>query len=226
MGYVPGYGDIADKYRHQPGMKNYPFKKSILVSALWHLTVFSLFSFSSGDRLSRLNYPDISSFGRILDNYGFTGAANPNAQDIRKFFFSKANTVSLDKNRRAPSLSSYYLKPQVALTFSGYKSVMPAAPASIRLPKKESVVMFYPQLPYHFLIYFKDRQAVHIELAFNIISHARTNSIIIKRKISSGNLEADLLTMRYLSHYLFIQQMGFPANTWQSVKIELSPKND
>jgi len=209
-------------------MKNYIFKKSILISALWHLTVFSLFSFSSGGRLPSLNYPAVSFFGRILGNYGLINTPNINTYDIKKFFFSKANTVFLDRNRQAPSISSYYLKPQVTLALSEYKKVTLQAVSSsfIRLPKKESVVMFYPQLPYHFLLYFKDRQTVHIELMFNIVSNTRTSSIAIKRKISSGNLEADLLTMRYLSHYLFIQQMGLPANTWQSVKIELSPKND
>ncbi|MGE5197021.1 MAG: hypothetical protein ACM3IL_00745, partial [Deltaproteobacteria bacterium] len=76
------------------------------------------------------------------------------------------------------------------------------------------------------LLYFKDRQAAHIELMFNVLPDGKSNSMDIKRKISSGNLEVDLLTMRYLSHYLFIQQAGFPANKWQTVKIELSPKND
>ncbi len=209
-------------------MKSSVFKKSILISALWHLTVFSLFSFSSGDRLHKLNYPGISFFGRILGNYGLISTPRLNTSDIKKFFSSKANTVFLDRNRQSPSPPSYYLKPQVALAFSQYKKVtLPAFSSSpVRLAKKESVVMFYPQLPYHFLLYFKDRQAVHIELMFNIISNTKTSSIVIKRKISSGNLEADLLTMRYLSHYLFIQQTGLPANTWQSVKIELSPKND
>jgi hypothetical protein len=208
-------------------MKSSVFKKSIIISTLWHLTVFSLFSFSSGDRLPRLNYPVVSFFGRILGNYGLISTPSINTRDIKKIFFSKANTVFLDRNRQTPSISSYYLKPQVALALSEYKKVTLLASSSsfIRLAKKESVVMFYPQLPYHFLLYFKDRQAVHIELMFNIISNTRTSSIVIKRKISSGNLEADLLTIRYLSRYLFIQQMGFPSNTWQSVKIELSPKN-
>jgi hypothetical protein len=206
-------------------MINAGFKKSILISALWHFTVFSLFSFSSGNRLPRLGYPPVSFFGGVFGNYALT--ATLSTSGIKKFF-SKANTIFLDRNRQPPQVSGHYLKPQVNPVFSEHKKVKPeqASPALIRLAKKESVVMFYPQLPYHFLLYFKDRQTVHIELAFNIISNGQTNSIVLKRKISSGNLEADLLTMRYLSHYLFIQQAGLPVNTWQSVKIELSPKND
>jgi len=49
---------------------------------------------------------------------------------------------------------------------------------------------------------------------------------VIKRKISSGNLEVDLLTMRYIGHYLFIQQKRFTPNNWQTVKIDLSEKEN
>jgi len=49
--------------------------------------------------------------------------------------------------------------------------------------------------------------------------------ISLRRKISSGNLEADLLSMRYIGHYLFIQQEGFASNVWQTVKIEFSPRS-
>lgn len=209
-------------------MRSQIFKKSIIISTLCHLTVFSLFSFSSGDRLPKINYSGVYFFGGILGNNGLIDTQNLNIADIKKFFLNKANTVFLDKNRQHLTVSSYYQKPQVSLAFNEYKQAAPlnTSPSFTKLPKKESVVIFYPQLPYHFLLYFKDRQAVHIELMFNIISNVKTNSIIIKRKISSGNLEADLLTARYLSHYLFIQQMGLPTNNWQSVKIELSPKND
>jgi hypothetical protein len=86
--------------------------------------------------------------------------------------------------------------------------------------------MFYPRLPYHFALYFKDRQTVHIELMFQVISGAQRNSILVKRRVSSGNLEADLLSMRYISRYLFIQQRGFAPNKWQTVKIDLSTAND
>ena len=209
-------------------MRSSIFKKSIIISTLWHLTVFSLFSFSSGDRLPKINYSGVYFFGGILSNYGLVNTQNLTVPDIKKLFFNKTNTVFLDKNRQHLTVSSYYQKPQVNLAFNEYKNTVLSntSLSFIKLPKKESVVIFYPQLPYHFLLYFKDRQAVHIELVFDIISNTKTNSIIVKRKISSGNLEADLLTMRYLSHYLFIQQMGLPTNNWQSVKIELSPKND
>lgn len=209
-------------------MRDSVFKKSILISTFCHFTVFGLFSFSSGTRLSQLNYPPVSFFGGILGNYAFTAGARPDTLDTKKAFFNRVNAVPLGRDSQAPSVGAYYLKPPVNLAFRENKetALRRAVPAFSGLPKKESVVMFYPQLPYHFLLYFKDRQTVHIELAFNIISNTNATSIEIKRKISSGNLEADLLAIRYLSHYLFVQQTGLPLNTWQSVKIELSPKND
>lgn len=227
MGHVPRPGDSPDKYRHQPGMIKSFLKKSIAVSAFCHLTVFSLFSFSFGERLVRADYPDVSFFGRILGNYGLISMPAVDTGGIKKSFFVKSNTFFLDSNRKTPAVSSYYLKPQADPVFSEHKKtmLMSVTAGFGGLPKRDSVVMFYPQLPFHFLLYFKDRQTVHIELVFNIISDTETSHIAIKRKISSGNLEADLLTMRYLSHYLFIQQAGLPSNTWQSVKIELSPKN-
>jgi hypothetical protein len=59
---------------------------------------------------------------------------------------------------------------------------------------------------------------------FKVDSSGGRNSLEIKRKISSGNLEVDLLSMRYLSPYLFIQQNRFTPNNWQTVKIDLSPQ--
>ena len=86
--------------------------------------------------------------------------------------------------------------------------------------------MFYPSFPEHLLLYFTDRQTVHIELQYNVSSNDPASTVWLKRKISSGNLEADLLAMRYLSHYLFIQRARLPTDSWQTVKIELSPKHD
>jgi hypothetical protein len=104
---------------------------------------------------------------------------------------------------------------------------MPGFPALAAAGEKPpqgaaSVLTFHPLLPYGLQLYFKDREAVHIELEFNIVSENGKDYIVVKRKISSGNLDADLLCSRYISHYLFIQRLGFAANKWQSVKIDLS----
>lgn len=82
-------------------------------------------------------------------------------------------------------------------------------------------IMFYPQMPYHFLLYFKDRQIAHVEIAFYISPKGRV--IGIKRKISSGNPEVDLLIMRNLAHFLNLCKSNFALGSWKTVKIDLSP---
>jgi hypothetical protein len=82
--------------------------------------------------------------------------------------------------------------------------------------------MLHPLLPYQFELFFKDRQVAHIELEFCLLNNNGKNSVVVRRKISSGNLEADLLSSRFMNHYLFIQQNRFPSDIWQSIKIQLS----
>jgi hypothetical protein len=202
-------------------------KKALLISFVGHLMGFTLFSLSFGRRMPPGNYSDVSFQGAILNSYDLISANTLHISKIKDIFFRKPDTSLLgNKNITYPAISDYYFKPQAALaqreekTSFMAKQELKAPPA----PKKESVIMFYPPLPYHFALYFKDRQAVHMEIMFNITSLGDTNSIEIKRKISSGNLEADLLSMRYLNPYLFIQQKRFAPNSWHTVKIDLSPK--
>ena len=213
------------------------FKKTIVISLLWHLAFLSAFRVSSGTHFPPAQHNGIFFWGSLLSRYDVLHGQAPihscrrqdtGLSDKAGCMIGLGATSVLDKNRPVIPVTTYALKPLAQLSFSGDKQVwrQDARTASSALPKKKSVVMFYPHLPYHFLLYFKDRQTVHIELAFIVAATGQNNTIAIKRKISSGNLEADLLTARYLSHYLFIQQMSFPTNTWQTVKIELSPKND
>jgi hypothetical protein len=122
------------------------------------------------------------------------------------------------------ALPGYCIKPRAELAFNINKADFveyKATAVPVAVPQ-ESVIMFHPLLPYQLQLYFKDRQSVHIELMFNILTSGERNSILVKRKISSGNLEADLLSKRYIEHYLFIQQARFSPDTWQTVKIDLS----
>jgi len=204
------------------------FKKTILFSILGHLAAFGIFSFSLGPESPRLNYAPVSFWGRILpgseliskDFYAIRAA---------KPFLARAPVLGPDKTDKIqPALADCYFKPPVVLGINDEKIAFrqEIAPLTALQKRKEQAIMFHPVLPYHFLLFFNDRQAVHIELMFNIISHGEMNSIVVKRKISSGNLEADLLSMRYISRYLFIEQARFMANNWQTVKIDLSAKND
>jgi hypothetical protein len=126
--------------------------------------------------------------------------------------------------RSEPVLSDYYVKPAVTVSFSAERQPVKAVSIQATVSqRKDSVLLLHPLLPYQFDLYFKDRQAVYIELEFAITQANDRNFVSLRRKISSGNLEADLLSMRYIGHYLFIQQARFTPATWQKVKIEFSP---
>ncbi len=199
------------------------FRNTVVFSLLGHLTVFSLFSFSFGQRMPAANYAPVVFWGAILRSSDLV------SRQQARLKLASPDTRLLDKVvKESPAVSNAYIKPAAALAFNTEKIpfIQKTSLAPFTGRRKEPVIMFYPHLPYHFLLYFQDRQAVHIEIMFNVLSREKANAVIIKRKISSGNLEADLFTLRYIGHYLFIQQSGFPKDNWQTVKIDLSTKND
>jgi len=212
-------------------MSSSVLKKAICFSLLGHITVFSIFNLSFGNKIPRLNYAAVSFWGPVLLNSELT-INKPifRGKSAKEEYKRRADIVLLANSKiDFPQLTRHYFKPSLA--FPSIRDKVPyvgqslpqAVPLGIR---RDLSITLYPNLPYNFLLYFKDRQVVHIELMFNIVSDSNKNTIAIKRKISSGNLEADLLSMRYMNHYLFVQQSRFIPNKWQTVKIELSPKND
>lgn len=205
------------------------FRNTMFISILGHVTVFSLFAFSFGNIMPKSNFAHVYSFGTILGKYDLIPCSPTVTTNVKRDFKTGFKTTPINNPKEEyPLVSEYYLKPQVRLSINEEKLAVTQklAQAPFIKKRKEQVIVFHPHLPYHFLLFFKDRQAVHIELMFNIETSGGTNSISIKRKISSGNLEADLLSMRYISHYLFLQQTRFTADNWQTVKIDLSTKND
>jgi hypothetical protein len=188
--------------------------------------LFNLFSFSFGKMMLKTEYAPLTFLGQILPQYELS----PPQNNIRKFvrkFIAKPNTSVLDKlNHESQEAFTYNIKPASTIAFDSEKPVLlyKVTPELIAPERKEPSIMFHPLLPYQLQLYFKDRQVVHIELEFNIIPRGQKNAILIKRRVSSGNLEADLLSARYISRYLFIQQARFLPNNWQTVKIDLSTK--
>jgi len=209
-------------------MTNSFLKQTIFISLLGHITIFSLFNFSFGPKIPEGGFTNISFRGAILRVSDLANTWNFR-QGYKTADIKSPETLILDKIDRESFLEVRdYIKPAVTLAIAEDKAVF-AKELNLRLPvaiRKEPTIMFYPKLPYNFALYFKDRQIAHIELEFEIVSTSRRNSILIKRKVSSGNLEADLLSMRYINHYLSIQQAAFPPDTWQTVKIDLSTLND
>lgn len=220
-------------------MTSVNFRKTLLFSLLGHLTVFSLFSFSFGSRLPMSNYGSVSFWGGVLKSYDFIspqpliGLKRVFSYPVRlgDNFLKKPRAVAQEKTAEAYSLMpNYYSKPPVNLASAEDKIIFSQKAPILFAPalKKRPSVMLHPALPYYFTLYFKDRQKVHIELMFNFIPGREKagGPVVIKRKISSGNLEVDLLAMRYMRHYLFIEQSQFAPDKWQTVKIEFSPRND
>lgn len=226
---MPGFRYNPDKYRNKSGMTNSFFMQAIFISFLGHITLFSMFSLSFGPKIPEVNFSRVYFWGAIFRSADLMNNRNFDIGYKTGRLTGKSEITVLNKINRENLLASRdYLKPPVSLTFNQEKIAFrrESMPISFMSASKESAIMFYPRLPYHFALYFKDRQTVHIELAFAVISGDKRNSILVKRKISSGNLEADLLSMRYISRYLFMQQRGFVPNKWQTVKIDLSTAND
>lgn len=210
-------------------MTNSIFKQTIFISILGHITLFTMFSFSFGPKIPPLNFTQIYFRGAILRGADLMGVQKFNGRHKTGVMARKSEALVLDKISREPFQGfNDYSKPPLTPAFDKEKIVFveKAMPGLLVSGRKEPAIMFYPPLPYHFVLYFKDRQVAHIELMFEVISTGRKNSIFIKRKVSSGNLEADLLSMRYIGHYLFIQQAAFAPNNWQTVKIDLSALDD
>lgn len=115
-----------------------------------------------------------------------------------------------------------WIKPAALISAVAAKSI-PAGSELVSKPVyRDPVLILHPSLPAQLELYFKDRQEVHIELLFNISPDDQGGSLELKRRVSSGNLQADLLSKRYLSHYLFIQRARFAPGQWLPVKIDLS----
>ena len=210
-------------------MINSYFKKIVIISFCGHLIFFSLFSLTFSSKFYGFSGMQINFWGSCLNNWETAVIKQTAAIEryISPLKVSEKLFQAKPHEQEAVSMP-YYIKPQSSLSLVTQKIEYCAPKQAIpqALIKTEPVVILYPQLPYDFLLYFKDRQAVHIELMFDITSQGGADSVIIKRKISSGNLEADLLSMRYVSHYLFIKQKNLPKDKWQTVKIDLAPKND
>jgi len=203
-------------------------KKTIFISLLGHITAFGIFSFSFGSRLPDLSRMNVSFWGSALKNYDFTARRSNFNKPVKAVFSLKPAAPALEKDKsREYIMEERYFKPFAHLSMQDEKAIFARDLSENPLPKirKQSVVMLYPKLPYHFNLYFKDRQLVHIQLDYNIIPRGKVNSVVIlQRRISSGNPEVDLLCMRYINLYLSMQQDRFIPNKWQTVKIELEPK--
>lgn len=206
------------------------FRNAVFLSALWHFALLGIFSFSFGPKIPKSDFSSIYSFGGILNSYNLIPASTLGGVKSAKYFRESLRINSAgSKAINEPAITSKdYSKPQVYVPAAREKLSFLSKEAGVfpLVKRREQVVVLHPQLPLNFLLFFQDRQTAHIEVAFNIVTSGDINSIVVKRRISSGNLEADLLCMRHIGHYLFLRQNRLPSDEWQTVKIDLSTKDD
>jgi hypothetical protein len=200
-------------------------RKAVCISLLGHLAFFSIFNLTFGRSLPSADYASVFFWGQVF----LPSQLRQQRQSVSLSPVLRRDIISALPDATillGPSVN--YIKPQLSSALSLEKEIFVdrKSPDYFIPRKREQAIVFHPLLPYNFNLYFRDRQVAHVELAFNIISSGGRNSIVVKRKVSSGNLEVDLLTMRYIGYYLFIQQSRFPLNNWQVARIDLSAKND
>ncbi|MBN1913392.1 MAG: hypothetical protein JW788_03220 [Candidatus Omnitrophica bacterium] len=195
-------------------------RKALSFSFLGHLAVFGIFNVSFGPNLLSRDTSNVYFWGEIFlpserkeESLGYSPVLSGNYRILS----SQGRTYDFSQPALKP-LNTGVSHSQKITYFSNAGLLNPA------VRRKEPVVMLYPELPYHFLLYFKDRQIAHIEFMFNIGSSGKRSSVLIHRKVSSGNLELDLLSMRHISRYIAMQQLQFTPGTWQKVRIDLSAK--
>ncbi|MFC1804222.1 hypothetical protein ACFLZ3_00085 [Candidatus Omnitrophota bacterium] len=205
------------------------YKRTILISLAGHLAMFGLLGFSFGAKVPFAGNTDMRFIGQILTSQDLIARKSFSPSYIGGDYLKGRISQQIGRiNKEKHPVSDKRLKPAAGFSLVSEKQVfIPWSEAlNIKRTRQDSRVVLHPELPYHFLLYFRDRESVHIQLEFKAISPERTDHPVIRRKISSGSLEADLLAMRYIGHYLSTQGRKIPVDEWQVVKIDLSANND
>ena len=210
---------------------------AIFISLILHILCLDNVNFTFAKRENKDNstYDKILFLGSILEGseYSLRLAANRNnltpseSTDSTSLLYSRFIAPLLLK----VDVSSVYgsvpepkglIKPFLA-NFADNKIVYftPVSGLLRKTDKADSSIMFFPKMPYHFLLYFKDRQTAYMEVAFYVSPEGKIMKL--EKRISSGNPEVDLLIMRNLAHFLNISKSNFTLDSWRTVKIDLKP---
>ncbi len=201
---------------------------AVIVSLLCHVFCFANieFTFGKDDSAGDLRFSEVYFLGSILPTFD-SFAKLPQETDsydsrLNNRFF--VNTLDLGSSLEYNWPQSVPSSQDVSLVNLTDDKIIYALPVpSLKNKQPHSSVIFYPSMPYHFLLYFKDRQSVHIEVSFYISPKGKVTRM--KRKVSSGNPEVDLLVMRNLTHFLNLCKSDLTLGAWQTVKVDLSYLN-
>lgn len=189
-----------------------------------------IFEPTFGQSLKKMAFPRISFLGTILQRTDFSySGTNANSffkKNINRQLFLKPASIINEEKNDSLVFRSKQIKPLLKLVENRKRILFVSEfdSDSFAPQRKEPTIVFYPPLPYSFLLYFQDRQIAHMEFMFYISDSGKVASV--KRKISSGNLDVDLLALRYIGHCLNLVKGKFSPGTWQTVNIDLTRKND
>jgi len=200
-------------------------KSAIFISLICHIVMFNNIELTFSNRIAEKGrvfaFSKIFFLGSILDTSTPLGI---DGEHSRKIGYSLDRIITKSNAGLymgiKPALELYTTKSNAGLYLGNKITYFQPSPIPL-IRQANSGIMFYPPMPYHFLLYFKDRQTAHMEVAFYISPEGKVARI--KRKISSGNPEVDLLIMRNLTHFLNLCESNFALGSWQTVKIDLSP---
>ncbi|MFH1577731.1 MAG: hypothetical protein ABIC18_01495 [Candidatus Omnitrophota bacterium] len=195
---------------------------ALIVSLFWHILMFGSVEFTFGKQIIArpFDLTKIFFLGPVLDRINIEGDADNQAEELSMQIPPNLLRQKTSEAYRLIPKSNLLKKPAVSRLID-IKAVYFQPVQPIETKKADSSIIFYPPLPYHFLLYFSDRQAAHMEVSFYVSDKGTIAGL--KRKISSGNPEVDLLIMRNLNHFLNLCKTNFSPNSWQTVKIDLKP---
>ena len=196
---------------------------ALFISIICHIFCFNNIELTFNNNLAEGSSEPSKIFflGPILQKQGFHPQSTRKAEcPINMLNIRTFTDILRTKSSSVYKLDSDFKKPPLINAFDN-KIVYLKPPQAPNIKEAKSSIMFYPPIPYHFLLYFKDRQTAHMEAVFYISTQGKVAEI--KRKISSGNPEVDLLIMRNLTHFLNACKSRFVLDSWQTVKVDLSP---
>lgn len=202
-----------------------------LISLTVHLFVLSVFSVSIR-RAPDAEYLHIFFGAGLLDRADFTaavpGECRRKAVPVNGFKFRMPPAPGRSGGDLFPGHDSAVLKP-APLPVRSMK-IQFSRPERSEIPHigVNQPLLMYPMLPGYFPLYFKDREKAHIGLSFRITPAPAGGReyIEVKRKISCGNLEVDLIVLRQVEYYLLLQRRYFQGGKWHNVNIDFSPSYD
>jgi hypothetical protein len=199
------------------------FRYGILVSCAFHGITAALFTFSFGRVLPAPSVTETHFLGQLLNSWDIVPEMAAATGMVRTREGVDALLPAAKSRARAvpEQLPFAALKPGRAVVIVPEKgsAAFHQVPFPVRV---EPVITFYPHLSPNILLYFKDRQNIHMELGYMMELRQGRPKVQVRRRVSSGNLEADLLSMRYIGRSLMLHQVYLEPSHWYRAKIDLA----